>query len=105
MQVIDIWKHNPKWLNYILCFLVILVISAVRAWSIFNYSIWNVDEEQIVIHAPGFLDYNFNPGWFEYHTLPMYVLSGHYFSIYYALLFSCTYTPGCYAIDKEIAKC
>ena len=88
MQVIDIWKHNPKWLNYILCFLAILVISAVRAWSIFNYSIWNVDEEIIVTHALGFLDYDFNPRWFDYHTLPMYVLSMLYFSAYYVLLFT-----------------
>ncbi len=69
MQVIDIWKHNPKWLNYILCVLAILVISAVRAWSIFNYSIWNVDEEQTVIIALGFLDYDFNPRYFDYNSL------------------------------------
>ncbi len=82
-----------------------LAISTIRAWSIFSYSIWNVEEEQIVMHALGFLDYNFNPGWFEYHTLPMYVVSGHYFSAYYALLFSCAYTLGCYVIAYGIAKC
>ncbi|MFC1578519.1 tetratricopeptide repeat protein [Thermodesulfobacteriota bacterium] len=86
--MIKIWKQNPKWLNCVLCALAVLALSTVRAWSIFNYSIWNADEEQIVIHALGFLDYDFNPRWFEYHTLPMYVLSALYFSAYYALLFT-----------------
>ena len=72
MPVIKTWKQNPKWLNNILVALVILAVAAIRAWSIFNYSIWNVDEEQMVIHALGFLDYDFNPRWFGYHTLPMY---------------------------------
>ena len=88
MQVIDIWRHNPKWLNYILCVLAILVIAAVRAWSIFNYSIWNVDEEMVVIHALGFLDYDFNPRWWDYNSLPMYVLSMLYFAAYYTFLFT-----------------
>ena len=133
MQAIKIRKQNPRWLNYVLCALAVLAISAVRAWSIFNYSIWTVDEEQIVIHALGFLDYDFNPRWFGYHTLPMYVLSALYFSAYYALLFTgvvssniefvslvftehsffftparllfcCAHTFGCFVIAYVIAK-
>jgi tetratricopeptide (TPR) repeat protein len=70
----------------VLSALLVLAISTIRAWSIFNYSIWNVDEEQTVIHALGFLNYDFNPHWFGYHTLPMYVLSVMYFTAYYAML-------------------
>jgi len=67
---------------------VVLTVSVLRAWSIFNYSTWSIDEEQIVIRALGFLNYDFNPRWFGYHTLPMYILSAVYFVAYYFFLLS-----------------
>jgi len=98
MQNPIVQKQQSRWLNYIFWTFAILAVSALRAWSIYNYSIWNVDEEQLVIHAVGFLDYDFNPRWFGYHTLPMYLLSVPYFAAYYVLLFT-----GAIASNTEFA--
>lgn len=48
----------------------------------FNYSYWKIDEQAIVVRALGFLDFDFNPRWFGYGALPMYVLSVFYFGMY-----------------------
>ena len=66
--------------------LMITIVSLLRSGSIFNYSMWIIDEQFIVSFSLGFLGFDFNPKWFVYHTLPMYLLSIIYFLIYTVFL-------------------
>jgi len=66
----------------ILITLGLIVISILRAGSALHYSAWNVDEEFVVQFAAGFLDYDLDPHWFGYHTLPMYIIAALYAVIY-----------------------
>jgi len=69
--------------QYILIFSGILIVSLLRSGATFNYSTWSMDEQFVVPIALGFLDYDLNPKWFGYNTLPMYILSVLYFIIYW----------------------
>ncbi len=71
-----------KYFWFIVYFIIIILFSLIKAGSIFNYSIFDIDEEYTIKYAVGFLGYDFNPRWFGYHTLPMYLLSAVYFIIY-----------------------
>ncbi|MDI6765239.1 MAG: glycosyltransferase family 39 protein [Bacteroidota bacterium] len=71
-----------KYFWVIVFFFIIILFSLIKADSIFNYSVFDIDEEYTVKFAVGFLGYDFNPRWFGYHTLPMYLLSTVYFIIY-----------------------
>lgn len=62
--------------------LLALVLSPLLCCSIYGYSTWVVDEQVLVVRALGFLDFDLNPRWFGYHTLPMYLLSAMYAVIY-----------------------
>jgi len=125
--------RNRRWWTFGLYVFFAALISAARAGSIFNYSLWNIDEEQVVMTALGFLGHDLNPHFFEYHTLPMYVLSLVYFGTYMGqaitglvssniefasqvfnddsyffvaarLLFSFVHTAGCFVLAHIIAK-
>lgn len=67
---------------------VIALGAVLKAACALNYSTWGIDEQFVVIHALGFLDFDLNPRWFNYHTLPMYLLSICYFLLWgvYALM-------------------
>lgn len=71
-------------ISTLLC--VIIIIAVIKSFSIWNYSHFNIDEQAVVNFAVGFLDYDFNPEWFGYHTLPMYFLYAVYHLIYYLYL-------------------
>ncbi len=75
---------TKKFLLYSVIVLGVLGLYLYASWPAFNYSTWNIDEEKIVVPAVGFLDYDFNPRWFVYHALPMYILSFLYFGMYFA---------------------
>jgi hypothetical protein len=61
----------------------VVLLSLAAAAPVLNYSYWKIDEQMIVVPALGFLDFDFNPNWFGYHTLPMYLLSIPYFLLYF----------------------
>lgn len=63
--------------------LVVTGISLLRTLPLVNFQYGNIDEHHIIRFALGFLDFDLNPGWFAYHPLPMYVLSGVYQVMYY----------------------
>ena len=78
--------QNTVWRKYrlfALIFIGLLVTSLLRSASVLHYSTWSVDEQSVVCIAVGFLDFDFNPRWFLYHTLPMYLLSIVYFALYW----------------------
>jgi len=62
---------------------VLLLVSVLRAGSALHYSTSNVDEHFVVPFAVGFLDFDLNPRWFFYHTLPMYIIAGMYTVLYW----------------------
>ncbi|MBI3479579.1 MAG: hypothetical protein HY016_04360 [Nitrosomonadales bacterium] len=64
--------------------LLALIFSPVMCDSIYGYSTWEIDEQVPVVRALGFLDFDFDPHWFGYHTLPMYLFSAMYAVIYEA---------------------
>jgi len=64
--------------------LIVVLITLVRSAEVFGYSTWIIDEERIVTTALGFLDFDLDPRWFNYHTLPMYIL-GAWFMVQYGI--------------------
>jgi hypothetical protein len=62
----------------------IVVVTALRSGALLGYSNWIIDEEHIVSIAAGFLGFDLDPRWFNYHPLPMYVLGAVYQGIYLA---------------------
>lgn len=60
--------------------------ALLRSGPLLSYSTWIIDEERVVLIALGFLDYDLNPKWFNYHTLPMYILGALYLLMYWASL-------------------
>jgi len=69
-------------LHTVLITLALLAVTVLRCQALAGFGTYVNDEQDIVGIAAGFLDFNFNPGWFNYHTLPMYLLSGIYFLMY-----------------------
>jgi len=61
----------------------LLFISILRAGTALHYSTWSMDEHFFIPFSVGFLNYNLNPHWFGYHTLPMYIVSGMYALLYW----------------------
>lgn len=78
---------NKKALFKCLIILLAIAVAFLKSGSVLNYSTWSVDEQQLVTFAVGFLNFDLNPRWFEYHTLPMYILAVVYFIIYHFYLF------------------
>lgn len=60
----------------------ILCISIFRAGTIFDYSLFAIDEQLVVVRAMGFLGGDLNPRWFIYHSFPLYILGAVYFLQY-----------------------
>lgn len=60
----------------------VLAVALVRSGSLLGYSTWILDEERIVAIAVGFIDFDLNPRWFNYHPLPMYLLGAVYHGMY-----------------------
>ena len=69
--------------RFLLIATALLVISVLRAGSALHYTTWHMDEHFIVPFAVGFLDYDLDPHWFVYHTLPMYIIAGMYAVLYF----------------------
>ncbi len=82
----NIYAHYQKHSNYLRILFVIpiiITVSIVKSFSIWNYEHSFADEPSVVNYAVGFLGNDFNPTWFGYHTLPMYILYAFYNVIYY----------------------
>ena len=77
---------RPDIFRWGLILLVILGITLLRAAPLVHYAYGGIDEHHIIRFALGFIDFDLNPGWFAYHPLPMYVLSGVYLAMYYVSL-------------------
>jgi hypothetical protein len=60
----------------------VVAVALVRSASLLGYSTWIVDEERIVAIAVGFIGFDLNPRWFNYHPLPMYLLGAVYHLMY-----------------------
>jgi hypothetical protein len=65
-----------------LAVLGVAAVTLLRSGSLLGYSNWIVDEERIVAMALGFIDFDLNPRWFNYHPLPMEILGALYYGMY-----------------------
>lgn len=61
---------------------LVLAVTALRSLVLVHYDTWQIDEERVVLIAMGFIDFDLNPRWFNYHPLAMYVLGAVYFIQY-----------------------
>jgi hypothetical protein len=66
----------------ILAVVGVVAVTLLRSGSLLGYSNWIVDEERIVATALGFIDFDLNPRWFNYHPLPMEILGALYYGMY-----------------------
>ena len=62
--------------------MAVLLLSVLRCGAVTGYSVFQIDEESVVSLALGFFDGDLNPHWFDYHTLPIYLVAGVYAVIY-----------------------
>ncbi|MBI5136225.1 MAG: hypothetical protein HZA24_02690 [Nitrospirae bacterium] len=73
---------RPRLLIWSALALAVLALTLLRSAGLRDYSTWIIDEERIVTTALGFLGGDLNPRWFNYHTLPMYILAAWYTAQY-----------------------
>ncbi|MDH4228839.1 MAG: hypothetical protein OEW11_03715 [Nitrospirota bacterium] len=62
--------------------LAILLLAILRCGAVGSLPAHQVDEEVPVWYALQFLGGDLNPHWFDYHTLPMYLLAAVYATVY-----------------------
>jgi hypothetical protein len=72
----------PGWAAALLIVLALAAVTALRSASLRGYTFWTMDEQFIVPIAAGFLGFDLNPRWFNYHPLPMYLLGTLYLAMY-----------------------
>ena len=59
-----------------------LAVTVLRSLMLAQYGTWQIDEERVVLIALGFVDFDLNPRWFNYHPLARYILGAVYFVQY-----------------------
>lgn len=74
--------RSRQWWAFLVAAFPIAAVSMLKAFSIWHHDHFFMDEQAVVYFSVGFLDYDFNPRWFGYHTLPMYILYPFYHLIY-----------------------
>jgi hypothetical protein len=72
-------QSTVKWSVLVL---LLVVVPLFQVSSLWNYTGDKVDESEIYMYAVGFFGGNYNPHWYGYGNLPMYVLHGMYLFLY-----------------------
>jgi len=75
-------RRSPGWAVALLVVLGVAAVTLLRSASLRGYSNWAMDEQFIVPIAAGFIGFDLNPRWFNYHPLPMYLLGAVYLVLY-----------------------